>query len=126
MDCRREHRLSPRTRAGSKVVGWYLEAVDRLRRGGLRQHALDPCAFLIYKTDDDNYTEHDPVHQQVNSLGAERLVGMVIMRVDDVLGAGCPNSPRYAAKPHHIFSAAHRRRPAGPEEYVNFVRTPRT
>ena len=59
--------------------GWYLEAVDRLRRGGLRQHALDPCAFLIYETDDDNYNEHDPVHQQVNSLGSERLAGMVIM-----------------------------------------------
>ena len=77
--------------------GWYLEAVDRLRRGGLRQHALDPCAFLIYETDDDHFNEHDPIHQQVNSLGSERLVGMVIMHVDDLLGAGCPNSPRYAA-----------------------------
>ena len=28
---------------------WYLEAVRRLQSLGLRQHALDPCAFLIYE-----------------------------------------------------------------------------
>ena len=68
--------------------GWCLEAIDRLRRGGLRQHALDPCIFLICEIDDDNYNEHDPVQQQVNSLGAERLVDMIIMHVDDLLGVG--------------------------------------
>ena len=31
--------------------GWYLEAVDRRLRAGLRQHPLDPCAFLIYESD---------------------------------------------------------------------------
>ena len=54
--------------------GWYLEAVDRLRRGGLRQHALDPCAFPIYETDDINYDPEDPVHEKVKSLPRERRV----------------------------------------------------
>ena len=31
------------------------------------------------------------------TLGPKRLCGMVIMHVDDMLGAGCPNSPRYKA-----------------------------
>ena len=75
--------------------GWYLEAVDRLRRGGLRQHALDTCAFLIYETDDVNYNPEDPVHEKVKSLGPQKLVGMVIMHVDDLLGVGCMDSPRY-------------------------------
>ena len=77
--------------------GWYLEAVDRLRRGGLRQHASDPCAFLIYETDDEHFDENDPVRQTVSSLGSQKLVGMVITHVDDLLGAGCPQSPRYQA-----------------------------
>ena len=33
----------------------------------------------------------------MSSLGPERLRGMVIMHVDDMLGAGCPRSPRYKA-----------------------------
>ena len=33
--------------------GWFLEAVSRLKRGGLKQHGLDPCAFLIYELDDE-------------------------------------------------------------------------
>ena len=69
--------------------GWFLEAVDRLLHAGLCQHPLDPCCFLIYETDGNTYDEKDEVHQQVSSLGPERLVGMVIMHVDDMLGSGC-------------------------------------
>ena len=77
--------------------GWYLEAVDRLLRAGLRQRPLDPCAFLIYEKDDPDYDEHNPIHQETATLGTEKLCGMVIMHVDDMLGAGCPRSPRYKA-----------------------------
>ena len=77
--------------------GWFLEAVDRLLRAGLRQHPLDPCAFLIYERDDSNFNENDPIHEETSTLGPEKLCGMVIMRVDDMLGAGCPKSPRYKA-----------------------------
>eukprot|EP00913_Durusdinium_trenchii_P003738 g3460.t1 len=77
--------------------GWFLEAVSRLKRGGLKQHALDPCAFLIYELDDEHYDPADPVHTEVSGLGERRLVGMVIMHVDDLLGAGCLKSPRYQA-----------------------------
>ena len=77
--------------------GWYLEAVDRLLRAGLRQHPLDPCAFLIYESDSPDYKAEDPIYEEVSSLGPERLCGMVIMHVHDMLGAGCPRSPRYKA-----------------------------
>ena len=60
-------------------------------------HALDPCAFLVYELDDPNYDASDPVHETVNSFGDHRMVGMIIMHVDDLLGTGCPNSPRYQA-----------------------------
>ena len=33
----------------------------------------------------------------MSTLGPERLCGMVIMHVDDMLDAGCPHSPRYKA-----------------------------
>ena len=69
--------------------------MDRLLRAGLRQHPLDPCCFLIYETDSKTYDEKDEVHQQVSSLGPERLVGMLIMHVDDMLGSDCTLSPRY-------------------------------
>ena len=70
--------------------GWFLEAVDRLKRGGLKQHALDPCAFLVYELDDENYNSDDPVHSEVNALGDRRLVGMVIMHDD--IKPWCPSS----------------------------------
>ena len=69
--------------------GWYLEAVDRLLRAGLRQHPLHPCAFLIYESDAQDYDAGAPIYEKVSTLGAERLCGMVIMHVDDMLGAGC-------------------------------------
>ena len=89
--------LKPRYGQIDAPRGWFLEAVDRLKRGGLKQHALDPCAFLVYELDDENYNPDDPVHSEVNALGDRRLVGMVIMHVDDLLGAGCLKSPRYQA-----------------------------
>ena len=64
--------------------GWFLEAVDRLFRAGLRQHPFDPCCFLAFETDSSNCDPQDPVHQTVQSLGDERLVGMIIMHVDDM------------------------------------------
>ena len=82
--------------------GWYLEAVDRLLRAGLRQHPLDPCCFLVYETDSSSYDADDPVHQEVSSLGDDKLVGMVIMHVDDMLGSGCPKSPRYQEVIQHL------------------------
>ena len=77
--------------------GWYLEAVERLTKMGLRQHALDPCAFLVYELDDPNYDANDPVHETVSSFGDHRMVGTIITHVDDLLGTGCPHSPRYQA-----------------------------
>ena len=82
--------------------GWYLEAVDRLLRAGLRQHPLDPCCFLVYETDSSSYDTDDPIHQEVSSLGDDKLVGMVIMHVDDMLGSGCPKSPRYQEVIQHL------------------------
>ena len=29
--------------------GWYLEAMDRLLKKGLKQHPLDPCCFLTFE-----------------------------------------------------------------------------
>ena len=73
---------------------WYLEAVRRLRALGLRQHVLDPCTFLIYEADHGGPTGEaqgpDPTY-----LGSERLCGMICLHVDDMLGAGDPNSKVY-------------------------------
>ena len=73
---------------------WYLEAVRRLRGLGLRQHVLAPCTFLIYEADHGGPTgeasDPDPTF-----LGAERLCGMMSLHVDDMLGAGDPNSEVY-------------------------------
>ncbi len=73
---------------------WYLEAVRRLRALGLRQHVLDPCTFLIYEADHGGPTgeaqDPDPTY-----LGSERLCGMICLHVDDMLGAGDPNSKVY-------------------------------
>ena len=44
-----------------------------------------------------DYKAEDSIYEEVSSLGSERLCGMVIMHVDDMLGAGCPKSPRYKA-----------------------------
>ena len=82
--------------------GWYLEAVDRLLRAGLRQHPLDPCCFLVYEADSPSFDVNDSVHQEVSSLGEEKLVGMIIMHVDDMLGSGCSKSPRYQEVISHL------------------------
>ena len=55
---------------------WYLEAVRRLQSLGLRQHALDPCAFLIYEADfKDKFGSSD---SPSNSLGEHGLVGLIM------------------------------------------------
>ena len=73
---------------------WYLEAVRRLRGLGLRQHVLDPCTFLIYEADHGGPTGESP-DPDPPFLGAERLCGMICLHVDDMLGAGDPNSEVY-------------------------------
>ena len=70
---------------------WYLEAVHRLRSLGLRQHILDPCTFLIYETDHED--PYQPGVPRPAILGDDRLCGMICLHVDDMLGAGDPNSP---------------------------------
>ena len=65
---------------------WYLEAVRRLQSLGLRQHALDPCAFLIYEADFKN--KFGISDSPSNSLGEQGLVGMIILHMDDMLGCG--------------------------------------
>ena len=72
---------------------WYLEAVRRLRSLGLRQHLLDPCTFLIYETDHED--PYQPGFPRPSVLGSDRLCGMICLHVDDMLGAGDPNSPVY-------------------------------
>ena len=73
---------------------WYLEAVRRLRALGLRQHVLDPCTFLIYEADHGGPTG-EPTEDEPSTLGNERLCGMICLHVDDMLGAGDPNSKVY-------------------------------
>ena len=73
---------------------WYLEAVRRLRALGLRQHILDPCTFLIYEADHGGPTGESP-DPDPSFLGSERLCGMICLHVDDMLGAGDPNSEVY-------------------------------
>ena len=72
--------------------GWYLEAVSRVVRIGLRQHPLDPCCFLIFEED---FPEQMQVQIPDDVLGESRLCGMIIMHVDDMLGAGSTSSPVY-------------------------------
>ena len=77
--------------------GWYLEAVDRLLRKGLRQHPLDPCCFLIYEDPDGQVaaaSEESNV-TKTGCLGQQNLCGIVIMHVDDMLGAGNMDSKVY-------------------------------
>lgn len=73
---------------------WYLEAVRRLRALGLRQHLLDPCTFLIYEADHGGPTG-ESVNDEPSTLGNERLCGMICLHVDDMLGAGDPDSKVY-------------------------------
>ena len=54
---------------------WYLEAVRRLKSLNWRQHELDPCIFMHYKTEPDD-------------SGKLILNGILCLHVDDMLGAG--------------------------------------
>ncbi len=78
----------------------YLEAVRRLRNLGLRQHLLDPCTFLIYETDHED--PYKPGVPRPAVLGDDRLCGMICLHVDDMLGAGDPNSPVYKDVIHRL------------------------
>ena len=68
---------------------WFLDACRRLRGLGLRQHVLDPCAFLILEKD-FGVTEFSP-----GAIGECGLVGIICLHVDDLLGAGDGSSPTY-------------------------------
>ena len=70
---------------------WFLEATRRLTSIGLRPHILDPCAFLICETDFPDIAATDPSR----CLGAKRIVGMVCVHVDDILGGGLEDSLVY-------------------------------
>ena len=48
--------------------------------------------------DDENYQKDTAGQETTSHLGPQELVGMIIMHVDDLLGAGCPSSPRYNAE----------------------------
>ena len=72
---------------------WYLEACRRLKSLNLRQHALDPCMFLIYAQDfEERYGPDDAAEKPLLDSG---LVGMICLHVDDMLGCGDPTSKIY-------------------------------
>ena len=71
---------------------WYLEAVRRLESLGFRQHLLDPCCFLLYEEDFEDGKANPTVN---NTLGDQRLCGLVCIHVDDLLGAGNTESVVY-------------------------------
>ena len=54
---------------------------------------LDPCTFLIYETDFEDPSS--PSQDRSCVLGSNRLCGMICLHVDDMLGAGDPDSPVY-------------------------------
>ena len=70
---------------------WFLEASRRLTSIGLRPHMLDPCCFLICEADFPDIQASDPS----KCLGSERIVGMVCIHVDDMLGGGLEESLVY-------------------------------
>ena len=63
---------------------WYLEALRRLESLGWKRHQLDPCLFMLF--DDSNITDGD----------MPKLVGLLIIHVDDILAAGDESSAVYA------------------------------
>ena len=70
---------------------WFREASRRLTSIGLRPHMLDPCCFLICESDFPDIKATDPS----KCLGTERIVGMVCIHVDDMLGGGLEESLVY-------------------------------
>ena len=61
---------------------WYLEALRRLESLNWKQHQLDPCCFMLY---DETMFEGD----------FPKLVGILILHVDDMLAAGDESSATY-------------------------------
>eukprot|EP00435_Cladocopium_sp_Y103_P040458 s157_g11.t1 len=70
---------------------WFLEASRRLTSLKLRPHILDPCAFIICETDFPEIEATDPS----KCFGSERIVGMICIHVDDMLGGGLAESKVY-------------------------------
>ncbi|CAK0820802.1 unnamed protein product [Prorocentrum cordatum] len=55
---------------------WWLRAVDDLKASGLKQHPLDPCAFLSFDEDGNND-------------------GFILLYVDDMLGGKLTQTPHW-------------------------------
>ena len=61
---------------------WYLEVLRRLESLNWKRHQLDPCCFMLY---DENVFEGD----------FPKLVGILILHVDNMLAAGDESSATY-------------------------------
>ena len=68
---------------------WYLEARKRLTRLNWKAHILDPCLFMLF--DKPNQQQGDDSLE----LSHPRLIGLLILHVDDMLAAGDVNCPTY-------------------------------
>jgi hypothetical protein len=60
---------------------WFLEATRRLRNLGWLAHPMDPCLWRLYEPPVDG--------------AGPRLVGLLCLHVDDMLGGGDPQSAVY-------------------------------
>ena len=56
---------------------WFLEASSRLRKLGWKQHSLDPCFWMLFEPQ------------------SQKLVGLLCLHVDDMLGGGDSLSETY-------------------------------
>ena len=77
---------------------WFLESSRRLTSIGLRPRMLDPCCFLICESDFPDIKATDPS----KCLGTERIVRMVCIHVDDMLGGGLEESLVYQHVVKHL------------------------
>ena len=72
---------------------WFLGATRRLRNLGWMSHRMDPCLWRLYEPPAD---------------GAEpRLVGLLCLHVDDMVGGGDPNSAAYVEAEAQLKTAFH-------------------
>ena len=67
---------------------WYLEALRRLKRLEWTPHLLDPCLFMLF----DDQTQQQA---SLDKRDPPRLIGLLILHVDDMLAAGDNTCPRY-------------------------------
>ena len=61
---------------------WFLEASSRLKQLGWEQHSLDPCFWRLFEPQDGD-------------ASTPKLVGLLCLHVDDMLGGGDKNSAVY-------------------------------